>query len=224
MPNKQSRTQNKRKTKGRGSQVMVASAPVWAPGGSGPELKTWSSQNGNYQLYHNVPVAALNSTNLLDSIALGTGVSQRIGARIFAKRLRGRIVFNNKPDRPNVSYRCAVTAAPAAPNSDFFSELFVHSGITGIHLPTNSLLLHDAVFPLNQGSGMENNMTPNKERSFNHTFEIMLNHPVVYNTADGKCTTQLTVWFVAYDAFGTLITDNIASVAQVTMAIDYTDD
>lgn len=223
MPNKQSRTQIKRKTNGRGNRSMVASAPIWAPGRSGTELKTVANQNGNYQLYHNTAAAAFNTVNLFNAIVQGTALSQRIGNRIFAKRLRMRAVFNNKTDRPNVSYRCCVTAAPAATNTDTFSELFVGGGLTGLHVPTNSELLHDVVFPLNQGSGMDNNVTPNKERSFNHTFEIPLNHPVVYNGADGNATTQLTIWFVAYDAYGTLVTDNIASVAQISYAIDFTD-
>jgi hypothetical protein len=179
-------------------------------------------QNGNYQLYHNTPVTMTNTLNLIDSIAVGTASNQRIGNRIFLKSLRANIVFNNKGDRPNVSYRVAVTAAPTNTNTDSFAELFASGGFTGIHVPQTSLLLHDATFPLNQGSGMETSANL-KERSFNHTFVIPLNHPATYSPVDGKCTTTLTTWFIAYDAYGTLIVDNIASVAQVTWALDYTD-
>lgn len=133
------------------------------------------------------------------------------------------MVFNNKSDRPNVSYRVAVTAAPTNTNTDNFSELFSGGGITGVHAPQNSILLYDCVFPLNQGSGMDNNITPNKERSFNHTFDLPINHSVQYNLNDNKASTCISCWFVAYDAYGTLTTDNIASVPQVTWAFDYTD-
>jgi hypothetical protein len=207
MPNKQSsRTRIKRKTNGMGS--LTSAAPVWAVGASLPEIKTYATQGANYQLYHNTPVSMANSPNLLDGIIQGVNQASRIGNRITLRRLRVRIVFNNKIDRPNVSYRVAVTAAPVSTNADTFGELFNGGGITGTHVRPNSQLLYDTVFPLNQGSGM---VTPNKERSFNHAFEIPFNHPVVYSTADGKATTNLTVWFVAFDAYGTLITDNIAS-------------
>jgi len=222
MPKQQSRTRSNRKTKG-GGYKQAASAPVWALTSRAPELKTFIVQNGNYQLYHNVASAMHNLASLCDSIVQGTGVNQRIGNRIHVKSLRVRLVFNNKVDRPNVSYRIACTAAPTATNADSFSELFSGSGpFTGLHVPTNSNLLYDTVFPLNQGSGMEI-VASSKERSFNHTFEIPINHPVVYNTADGKCTTALVVWFVPFDAWATVITDNIASVPQVTWAIDYLD-
>jgi len=223
MPNKQqSRTRSKRKTNG-SRPDLGAVGPVWPTGPNTPEVKAYTTQSSNAQLYHNVPVYMANTLSLFDSITQGAGFGQRIGSRIFAKRLRVRVVFNNKVDRPNCSYRVAVTAAPTNSNTDAFNELFSGGGFTGIHAITNSQLLYDTVFPLNQGSGMENNVTPNKERSFNHTLEIPLNHPVVYNTADNKATTTLTVWFVSYDAYGTLITDNISSVAQVTWSIDYTD-
>ncbi len=223
MPNKQSRTQSKRKTNGSRSLASTAAGPVWPAGNPATELKTFSSQSGNYQLYHNTPAPMANITNLFDSIIPGSGYTTRVGARIFAKRLRARIVFNNKTDRPNVSYRVAVTAAPSNTNTDSFAELFFGGGVTGTHIPAHSLLLYDTVFPLNQGSGMDSGVAPLKERSFNHVLDIPINHHVVYNGNDSKASTSLSVWFVPYDAYGTLPTDNIASVAQVTWAIDYTD-
>jgi len=222
MPKKQSRTQPKRNTRGKGYGGNAVAAPVWAPGTSRTEVKTYVSQGSNFQLYHNTPVTMQNLPNILNQITQGAGVTQRIGNRIFLRGLRVRMVLNNKTDRPNVSYRVACTAAPVSPNADAFAELFAGGGLTGLHYRPNSLLLYDTVFPLNQGSGMEN-AALNKERSFNHTFEIPVNHSVVYNAGDNVATTALVVWILAYDAFGTLITDNIASVAQVTFALDFTD-
>jgi hypothetical protein len=221
MPNKQSRTRAKRNTRGNRGGTNAVTAPVWAIGTNTPELKTFVTQGANFQLYHNVPVAMANTANLLDQIGYGTTATQRIGSRISIKSLRVRLILNNKADRPNVSYRVACTASPASTNTDAFSELFPGSGITGIHSKPNSQLYHDTVFPLNQGSLMEG--ASNRERSFNHTFEIPVNHAAVYSTADNVCTTRLTVWICAYDSFGSLATDNIASVAQLTYAIDFTD-
>lgn len=202
--------------------ARAAATDPWGVGGSRTELKTYLQTNGNYQLYHNVSAPYFNLNNLLDSIAQGAQSYQRIGNRIFVKELEVFMVLNNKTDRPNVSYRFTVCAAPATANADTFGELFV-GGFSGLHVPTNSQLLYDAAFPLNQGSGMENNITPNKERSFIHRAVVPINRPVVYNTNDQACTTRLIGFICAYDAYGTLVTDNIASVAQTSWRLVYTD-
>ena len=80
------------------------------------------------------------------------------------------------------------------------------------------------MFPLNQGSGMENNVTPNKERSFLHRLDIPINRPVTYDRLDGNlCNSRIHVYVSAYDAYATLTTDNIASVAQSSYRITFSD-
>lgn len=187
------------------------------------ELKFFAFQTSNTQLYHNVPLTAFNTTSLLDTISIGTGYGNRIGNRIVIERIRASFVLNNKPDRPNVSYRVVCIAAPATESTNTYAELFAGGVFTGHHVPANSLLLHDTTFPQNQGSGMDNNVTPNKERSFTYRFEVPISKPVVYNSASGYASTCISVYVLCYDAFGTLTTDNIASVAQSSIAFDYTD-
>jgi len=203
---------------------MVSSAAplTWGGGGAREELKFYAAQSGNFALYHNSPAAYFNLTNLLDSIAVGNTVNTRVGNRVFVEELQIRMVPNNKTDRPNVNYRVSVCAAPASSNTDAYGELFYVGGITGTHMPGNSHLLYDATFPKNQGSGMDNNVTPNKERSFTHDLTIPIRKPVVYNTNDQACSTRLIAFITAYDAYGTLTTDNIA-VAQTTWRLLYTD-
>jgi hypothetical protein len=216
MPNKQSsRTQTKRRNKS-------AAPPTWALSNTEVDLKSYYAQDGNFQLYHNVPARYYNLPNLFDSIVNGTNYHGRIGNRIHVKDVEILMVLNNKTDRPNVSYRFVLCAAPTAANTDAASELFAYGGFTGLHIPTNSVLLHDQVFPQNQGSGMDNNITPNKERSFTHRVVVPINKPIVYNT-DQSCTTRLIGWVTAYDAYGTLTTDNIASIAQTTWRVNFTD-
>jgi len=223
MPNKQtSRTRKQPKSSTKGS-ALGAAPLTWAAGTSRTELKNYFFSGGNYQLYHNVASPYTNYPNLLDNIALGTQPYQRVGARIFLRNLECILVLNNKTDRPNVSYRFVVVAAPTNTNTDTFAELFTGNGFTSIHVPNNSLLLHDSIFPINQGSGMDNNVTPNKERSFTHRVSISINKPVTVNTNDGAFSTRLVGFVIAYDAFGTLITDNIASVAQTSYRIMFTD-
>jgi hypothetical protein len=221
MPNKQS--SRKRTSRARSSRTQAPQlVNAWATTNRGPENKFYPFSFANQQLYHNVGAAMNNTGNLLDLITTGTSFAQKIGLSIKVKRLVAHLVFNNKVDRPNVSYRVICVAAPSTTSVDTFAELFSGGNFAGVHLPTNSVLLHDQTFPFNQGSGMDNNVTPNKERSFNHYMDVPINHTVIYNT-DGLCQTRLTVWCICYDAHGTLTTDNIASLAQGSFRIDFVD-
>lgn len=195
---------------------------AWATTVRGTENKFYDTSVTNQQLYHNVGAAMGNTGNLLDLITTGAARNNRIGLSIMVKRLVANLVFNNKTDRPNVSYRVACIAAPSTTSADTFSELFAYGYFTGVHLPANSVLLHDSTFPANQGSSMENSMTPNKERSFTHHLDIPIDKAVQYNT-DGLCQTRIIVWLICYDAHGTLTSDNIASLAQATWRLDYVD-
>jgi hypothetical protein len=215
------RRQRKQTRAGNGNST--AAGPVYPAGNGGAELKSRFTSFSNYQLYHNVGSAINNTPNLLNDIALGTGPNQRIGNRIFLKNLRVNMVLNNKTDRPNVSYRVVVTAAPASAQTDSFGELFFSAGYTAQHYPTNSLLLYDQSFPWNQGSNMNQNSIPDKERSFVHCLQVPINKPIVYSTVNGEASTSLSVWVITFDAHATLQTDNIASIAQCVYALDYTD-
>jgi hypothetical protein len=155
-------------------------------------------------------------------VVAGSAFSQRVGLAIHLKRFVARLVLNNKVDRPNVSYRVVLVAAPSTTSSDTYTEQFVGGWFSGVHQPANSVVLSDTVFPLNQGSTMTQNVTPDKERSFNHVVDVPIDHAVYYNT-DGLCQTRLTCYVISYDAYGTLVTDNIASIAQATWRIDYLD-
>lgn len=216
---KQQITRTRKTRKSRGNNRASVAPAIWAPGSSGTELKWYYGLQGNYQLYHNNPVNYFNLGNLLDSIITGTSQSQRVGNRIFLKDATFSLTCNNKSDRPNVTYRFVVCAAPAAFNTDAFSELFAAGVFSSPHIPTNSMLLHDAIFPVNQGATM---YTSTKERTSSHTVSLRINKPVVYNS-DGTATTRLVAFLVAYDSFGTLVTDNIASLATTSWILTYTD-
>jgi hypothetical protein len=221
MPNRTSRNQRKPKSQ-RSKSLALAGPAVWAPNKSGTELKNYVQTSGNFQLYHNVPAVFYNNSNLLNLIVPGPAYYERIGQKIHVKSFVANLVLNNKTDRPNVSYRIMFFAAPATVSTDTAAELLSGGGFTGIPHYQNAECLYDTCFPMNQGSSMENNMTPNKERSFNHRVSFPLNHSVVYNT-DGNCSTRLVGFVTSYDAFGTLTTDNIASVAQLSWRIAFTD-
>jgi hypothetical protein len=185
-------------------------------------MKFYNTHFSNQQMYHNVGVALNGVGNMLDGITQGTGFNQRIGLSIKLKRIVANIVFNNKSDRPNVSYRVMVIAAPSTTSVDTFIELTSGGWYSSVHLPSNSVVLHDAFLPLNQGSTQVVEAIPARERSHVHRFDVPIDHLVQYNT-DSLCQTRLTTWVICYDAHGTLTTDNIASVAQASTRVDYID-
>jgi hypothetical protein len=153
-------------------------------------------------------------------ITLGTAYDKRVGNKIFVKDLEFIMMLNNKDTRPNVTYRVSVVACPATGSTDDYSELFVSGAFSGNFITNNAVLLYDQIFPTNQGSTMS---TPTKERTHAHRFTISVNKPVVYNTIDGACQTRIIAFVNSYDAYGTLVTDNIASIAQGSHKVTYVD-
>jgi hypothetical protein len=224
MPNKQSRKQSTRRPRRKASSGTTPSSAinVWSNSSPKMEIKFFDTRWSNQQLYHNIGAKWNNTVNMLDLISNGNTVFTRIGASIFVKGLDFRLVLNNKTDRPNVSYRVVVVATPATSSADSFDEIVGGGAFTGTHVPIQSVILHDATFPNNQGSGMENNVTPNKERSFNHSAYIPINRAVTYGTDNG-CQTRIVGYIIPYDSYGTLTTDNIASLAQASWRIDFVD-
>jgi len=220
MPNKQSRKLSKPKSRNGNGDFMVAAPGSWASRATGTEIKAYYSQSGNFQLYHNIPALYFNLPNMLSVIVNGNTNDTRVGNRIFVKELEMALVLNNKVDRPNVSYRVAVCAAPATTSTDVATELFSAGGFTGLHIISNSELLSDTTFPQNQGSSMAT--TSNKERSFTYRVKIPINRHVVYNT-DGNCSTRLIAFVTCYDAYATLPTDNIASIPNTCWRVVFTD-
>jgi hypothetical protein len=215
-----SRTQQPKSRRRRNGNAQAAPG-VYAPATSSTELKAYYESNSNFQLYHNTPAVYFNLSNLLNQITTGTGFNNRIGNKIHVKKLDLLMVINNKFDRTNVCYRFLLFAAPATTGTDGANELFHSGAFTGLPVIQNAVLLHDTAFPLNQGSSQSAGVQ--KERSHIHRASIAINRAVVYNT-DGNCATRLIGWVVAYDAFGTLTTDNIASVSQTSWRITFTDE
>jgi hypothetical protein len=186
------------------------------------ERKLYFLNVNNQALYHNVPAQLGNVASLLDGLSLGTGVNNRIGNSIHLRAISLRMVLNRKTDRPNVSYRVIVLATAPGSGVDTYGELFPGNAFTASVYPAAGVVLHDTSFPKDQGTVMTQQMTPDKERS--NLFETFLdiNKTIPYST-DGTALTVIRCYVAAYDAFGTLTTDNIASVAQGVMAFYFED-
>jgi len=132
------------------------------------------------------------------------------------------MVLNRKVDRPNVSYRVIVCATVPGGGSDSFDELFDGLAFTGIQYPGVSQVLHDVTFPRDQGGVMTQQTTPDKERSNTIEISVPVNHTVAWTKAS-VALTSLRVYIVAYDAYGTLTSDNIASIAQGSLGVYFHD-
>jgi hypothetical protein len=219
MPNKQS--SRKRNTRRANQLASVQTAPIWATGASGTERKFYfANQITNANLFHNTPYTFANSADLFSAIAQGTGVQNRIGNRIKVLSVTFTMVLNTKADRPNVSYRICTFAAPATASTDEYTEHVNGGTFFGQVIPSVSKCYHDQFISANQAS----QTVGTKERSVVHTYTINLNRGVQYSVTSGLCSTRLVTYVIAYDSHGTLITDNIASVAGGSLVINFTDE
>jgi hypothetical protein len=213
-----------RKNAARGTTVAahsVAQINPWT-GAVGVERKLFVLNVNNQALNHNTPAQLGNTASLLDGLSLGTGVSNRIGNSIFVRGMSIRMVLNRKTDRPNVSYRVVVVATTPGAGVDNYVELFAGNSFCAPVYPAAAVVLHDSSFPKDQGTVMTQQATPDKERSNLFDTFLDIRKTVPYST-DGTALTVLRCYVVAYDAFGTLTSDNIASVAQGVVGVYFED-
>lgn len=214
--------QKMRKTKKVGGVLVNSQPSVFARTTARPELKFAGASDQNIQLYHNVAYNVGNTTNLLDAIGQGGVSNQRIGNRITLKRISLRILLNNKADRTNVSYRITGVLCPATAVQDSFSELFSVSGsnITATPIPGTCVVLFDRTIG-GGNSSVTAVATTTKERSFFFNFAKELSGDVVY--VNGYCSTRLAIFVNCYDAYGSITTDNIASIPASYVGMYFTD-
>ncbi len=195
---------------------------------AGPELKWNTLSINDQQLYHNVPLALFNATSILDILTSGSTSVNRVGSEITLKGVSLRILLNSKDTRPNVTYRVTLVAIPGvSSSSDAFSEQFFtnasHIALNAPPIPGIAKVYFDRIIQPSASS-----VTPltsggtNKERSVHVSFDVPFNHHVRYQT-DGTASTRLMCWINAYDAYGTLTTDNIASIPNAVFACYFTD-
>jgi hypothetical protein len=223
------RKQNKTSTKRRGTsgRAQIAIPHPFPSTSTGPELKLAYSGANDQQLYHNTPASLVNVGNYLDQISVGTLPYQRLGAQITLRRVTLRALFNSKDVRPNVTYRVVLVAAPTNSSTDTFAEWFatnsvitplcapVYPGICKVYCDKVIAPSQFSVTPLTSGG------TP-KERTVLFSHSISMHESVRYSS-DSLATTRLVGIVIAYDAYGTLTIDNIASIANAAVGMYFTD-
>jgi len=197
------------------------------------EVKEHFTSAENQQLYHNASNgttsgAALVQVNPLNNLSQGVEAYKRIGDKVFVKEIDVAFWLSNKLDRPNVMYRVIglYSTGLSASTAPAFS-LVLQNGSANhmISYPNHDhyTLFYDKVINPNAYC---NTISPSaatgKERSYLHNIKHRFNAPVSYA---GTQTSTSTVYFavIAYDAYGSLVTDNIASFAYSSRVL-YTDD
>lgn len=175
------------------------------------EPKHVGYMHAKHEVYHNIFLPSY--CNTLNAVVPGQGVSdrQRIGDRVKCTHITIKALIGQKSDRPNVSWRMLVFSLPPG-NSLVQSTVFENSLGRPIidDVNTDIIKLHyDRTFRPNQ-AGL--NATGNDEYTFFKKVVIPVNKTYKFGPADAAATHNIDPMYcaiIAYDAYGTLETDNI---------------
>jgi len=180
------------------------------------ETKHKSHSFQDQQMFHNTVSIPLNG---LVDIAQGDGENQRTGDEIIGKYIKVKLWVSNKLDRPNVMYRFMVIRVPTGEETGSVNPF---EGVIG-----NKMLdyinteKYTPVFQkyMTLSKTVETGDTA-KEQSGYCSFMIPLNNQKIKFLPTGDTPKyqkfNLRLLAVAYDAYGTLVADDIASFAGVT--------
>lgn len=183
------------------------------------ETKYISAASENNQLFHNggaVPTFVWYSNMLATNV--GTNQTTRLGDEVYGVGLSIRLWLSKKLDRPNVTYRIMVVAGP--PGDVTLASLF--KGTSGnrmldyVDTDKYSVVYHKILQPMSGDYSLESGAT-NKEHSRLLKIWIPTKGKIQYQVDGGAIpkyqSRNLNLVVLAYDTFGSLTTDNIASFA-----------
>lgn len=190
------------------------------------ETKYTTQPGVNAQLYHNggSPAVYIYSGNLLNTTQ-GITQNNRIGDSILPVGCTIKLWLSNKLDRPNVMYRVMVLAVPpdklglTAP-SDLFQGVLVNKMMDYVNTDMYNIVYHRIINPKAGDYSLESGAT-NKERSTYVTFKVPMPKGVLQFQTNNSVIPKyqkhcLVLSVIAYDAEGTLTSDNIASFTHCT--------
>lgn len=190
------------------------------------ETKYTTGSGQNQQLYHNGGTSPqyLRIGNLL-ATDQGSNQEQRIGDSVRAKGVAVYLWLSNKLDRPNVMYRIIIFSGPRdqvnvlSPNN-FFEGHTTHKMLDMVNTDKYKIIRSKIIQPFAGDYSLESGAT-NKEHSRLVKFYIPLKNRLVKYGNDNEVVPTnnrdcLSVAIIAYDAFATAETDNIASYSHLT--------
>lgn len=192
------------------------------------ESKHKHSDFGKTEIYHNqMTIQKLNDTSTMPS--QGTGDSQRIGDQINVGAFYIRLLCGQKYDRPNVTWHFYIMKAPKGSPVSYATFFDNVTGNVLLDSPNKDKVQVLKSLKYKKFLGNTSILDPggphlNREI----TFPIKLWQPyrrILKFQADGGLEhTDGDIYLItfAYDAYGTLVTDNIA-YTQMTSTIYYKD-
>lgn len=185
------------------------------------ESKSKPSSHGKLELYHNVPGGPqiLNYESNVHMPIEGSGDNERNGDRIMVRGFRIRCLYGSKWDRPNITWRVICAAVPKTYSynyNTFFRPISGNALLDDINTDLVTVLFQKYMKP--QQSTMTKDPVAGESTSLEYTFcrRYWLPRKVTYKFQDDGSYThndkQIFLLTLAYDAFGTLATDNIGYV------------
>lgn len=199
------------------------------------ETKYFDFGDENVQLYHNNCINAVGTIaglsqiyNPWSDIVPGTARYQRVGDKITPRGMSLKLWIANKLDRPNVMYRILIvrvpkTVAGVATGNSFDPFQTVNQGSTGnkmllpIDVDRGVKTLYDRVFNLQVGnSQIISGSLFGKECHVYKKLWIKRKKagPIVFDgTGQYIVNNPIIIYVIPYDSYGTLTTDNIASLS-----------
>lgn len=194
-----------------------------------PKYKLYN--HGKVEVYHNSGSPA--SGQIINSLLLngqsqmpsqGNGDTQRNGDRINMSGFQLKMLFGQKFDRPNVTWRIAVVSTPKnSAQNGLWTYSTVFEAITSNALlnsfnTDNVTVLYQKYFKPQRSTlfADASGSTDASTKEFTFCKKIWIPRKMEYKFAsDGGTVNQdrdIYLVFIAYDAYGSIVTDNIGYV------------
>lgn len=190
------------------------------------ETKFKALATENVQLYHNAgsPSVFVVQPNLLQT-PTGTGQTTRVGDEVFGVGLSVKLWLSNKSDRPNVMYRIMIVACPqdqvtsTSPNGLFKSEVG-NKMLDSVDTDKYNVVYHKLLQPFSGDYSLEASSTLREHSKLVKIYIPLKSRRIKYQSDGGSIPSYqkncLSLVVIAYDAFGSIVSDNIASLAYIT--------
>lgn len=185
------------------------------------EPKNTAYHWGKTELYHNsgspasgqilpTPIEALHYSLMPPQ---GNGDHQRNGDQIYAKGTSVKMLLGHKADRMNITFRIVAWKGTTDAKPISYNELFDHVSSNVLLDCTNSdrgkIIYNKYIKKV-----ISSQLSTTKEFTFVHKFWIPYKKLIkyVYNNATDFSGEKIYIYVFAYDAYGSLLTDNVAYV------------
>lgn len=182
-----------------------------------------------WELYHNKnKQGSVNLSSAL--VAQGDDDDDRIGSEIYLTGIKFRLLLGQKADRPNVTFKIYIveydsTQAGTLENSSHFYHNVTGNTMLDAIQNHRFKILYQKTFKGSTGS-LEVGET-SKEKTYPISFWVPMKRKLSFQTDSGTMVSMgmkdnLRIMIAAYDAYGTVESDNIA-YAQCCASCYYKD-